>query len=85
MGKILDVIGIVLAALFFIGITLVQVFIGSLFSGAVLVAIWQLITIGPTAMVFGLYMLAVIKFAVWATGILMVIMGITFFFGKRHW
>lgn len=80
-----DSIGVVFLAIVAFIITSVQVFFGSLCTGAVLVALWQLFTIGPAAMTFGFFVLGVVKFAAWVTAIAMTIISIAFLAGKRIW
>ncbi len=66
-------------------ITTVQVFLGSLCTGSVVIALWQLFTIGPAAMTFGFFVLGVVKFAFWVTAIVMTIISGAFLLGKRIW
>lgn len=80
-----DSIGVVFFAIVAFIITTVQVFFGSLCTGAVLVALWQLFTIGPAAMTFGFFVLGVVKFAAWVTAIVMTIISGAFLIGKRIW
>jgi len=80
-----DSIGVAFFAIIAFIVTSFQVFFGSLCSGAVLVAIWQVCTIGPAAMTFGFFVLAVIKFAAWVTAIVMTIISLAFLTGRRMW
>lgn len=80
-----DAVGVAFFAIIAFIVTSVQVFFGSLCSGAVLVAIWQVCTIGPAAMTFGFFVLAVIKFAAWVTAIVMTIISLAFLTGRRMW
>lgn len=54
-------------------VTSLQVFFGSLWYGIVLVSIWQICTIGTSAMTFDFFVLTVIKFSAFVTTIVMII------------
>lgn len=80
-----DAVGVAFFAIVAFIVTSIQVFFGSLCSGAVIVAIWQVFTIGPAAMTFGFFVLGVLKFAAWVTAIAMTIISLAFLMGKRLW
>jgi hypothetical protein len=77
--------GIVFMTIVAFIVTALQIFFGVLCIGAVVVAVWQACTLGPTLMTFGIFVVGVLKFASWVTAIAMTIISAVFICGKRIW